>query len=782
MKRFIIWVVFLTTVLVVTVLFGTRAPDFMGNYAIRFNAYIFSLLIAMTGMVVLSVLLLRSRAKNAVAAWFGMMVLMSFCWTATYLMMAWASNGPTAEFWQHLLPASWILLPIIMFLFTISYIDEGGVMRSPLMWFGFPVAAVVLIYLTGYSRFIYSADPSTQAYYYWGYEYPFTTNAGVIFVYLWLFLVVILSLVLLVRAYRKTKNRLKRKQTGLFIFAFTQYALSSLIFDVIYVSLPENSVPFLLPPLTAVYTTVFALTIGYGIIRYGVFKVNPASLSGPILANLSEAVVAVNNDLEIEFTNKGTELITGYEQDILKGQHISMLFDATIFKAIVEGVRKADDSFAAEDTLIKDNHGTSIPVTLSVGGVYDDRKQQAGFIFVFANITELKKKTIELAREKAGVEQKVRERTAELSEERARLSASINSLKLGYIMTGQHGEIQVMNQAAHKLLERLAVTQDKDIPQNWRLTDVQDVFKAGTDIMDPIRRIQSQRQPLEIKEMQLAGRYVYVFIAPVTENNEVIGSVILFEDITDEKALNRSKEEFFIIASHELRTPLTKIRGSAELMNDVYKASITSDDALRMLAEIETSSTHLIEIVNMMIEISELEQGKVTLRPEPIDVVALTREVMQEVAKKIGKPGVKPQIACSMKELVVKADAASLKQILEGFVSNAFKFTEEGTVTVTIKPEEQHVRFRISDTGKGIEIENHGLLFRKFQQAGSSLLSRDAEGTGLGLYVVKLLTGIMGGKVGLEASEVGKGSTFFFTIPVNPPVQPEGAVAKKANL
>lgn len=781
MKRVGIWVIALLTTALAVSMFAMVSPNLMGNYHLRLNAYIIGLVISIIAMAALLVMMFRTRAKSAVIMWFSLLVLSVLCWSAVYLMMAWADNGVTAQFWQHSLAVFWVSAPLMVTMFVISYVDEQGIRRTPLLWFVLPALALVLIYTVGYSDLAMNREPFMQVFYYWGYESTFGKMANWIFI--WQAATTLISLAILINAYRKITNRLRRKQTLIFILGIGQYLVLALTLDVlVYVLYIEGYIPLQLPPLISVYSSLMAVIIGYGIIRYGVFKVSPASLSGPILANLSEAVVAVNNELEIEFTNKGTELITGYAQDVLKGQHVSVLFDTTVFQGIIDGMRKADEYYEAEDTLIKNNHGTSVPVTLSVGGVYDERKQQAGFIFVFANISELKKKTIELAREKAGVEQKVRERTAELSEERARLSASINSLKLGYIMTGQHGEIQVMNPAAHRLLERLAVSQDKAVPQNWRLTDVQDVFKAGTDIMDPIRRIQKQRQPLEIREVQIGERYLYIFVAPVTENNEVIGSVILFEDVTDEKALNRSKEEFFIIASHELRTPLTKIRGSAELMTDVYKSSITSDDALRMLGEIEHSSTHLIEIVNMMIEISELEQGKVTLKPEPVDVVALTREVLQDVAKKIGKPNVKPQISCSMKELMVTVDPASLKQVLEGFISNAFKFTDDGTVTVNIKPEDGTVRFRIIDTGKGIEIENHGLLFRKFQQAGSSLLSRDAEGTGLGLYVVKLLAGIMGGTVGLEDSEVGKGSTFYFTVPVNPPTPPEGVVAKNADI
>src|SRR5690606_9164841 len=102
--------------------------------------------------------------------------------------------------------------------------------------------------------------------------------------------------------------------------------------------------------------------------------------------------------------------------------------------------------------------------------------------------------------------------------------------------------------------------------------------------------------------------------------------------------------EFFIIASHELRTPLTKIRGSAEVMRDVYKASITSDDALKMLQEIETSSSHLIDIINVIIDITELEQGKVRLSPSEFDLQVLCQDVIADVQTKLGTDAIQANV------------------------------------------------------------------------------------------------------------------------------------------
>lgn len=761
--RFSAWITAIATAALTVFLFVTLVP--MSGYRVVFSPYIFGLMAGVVSMAVLIAMIIRTRARNATAVWFVAIALTSLLWSASLILFAWSATPETAQFWQHLLGLFWVPIPIYMFLLVVSYIDDDGLIGHPVLWISLPIVMGILVYVIGYGDQLYYREPHDAVQYYWGIESALGRYSDLVFA--WLGTVSILALVMLIIAYRKTSNVLKKKQTAIFILAVGQFIAGGVVFDIFYYYLTLE-VPglFMLPPMTFVYTALMAIIIGYGIIRYGVFKVNPASLSGTILENLLEAVVAVNNDLEIEFTNKGTNMITGFQEETLKGQHISMLFDTHIFQQIKDKLQAGSEYFVLDDTTVKHNTGALIPITLSVGSVYDERKGKAGSIFVFANISELKRKTIELEEEKASVEEKVKERTKELSEERARLSASINSLRLGYLMTGIQNEIVVMNPSARTLLAKLAELQQIPVPERWDTASVQKVL--GNDVhIDSAAGKESEytSKHIELKEVRVAERFLYVFISPVTRNNEAIGRVVLFEDITDERALKRSKEEFFTIASHELRTPLTKIHGSVEVIRDVYKTSITSEDALKMLQEIESSSSHLIDIINIIIEITELEQGKVKLMPEPFDIREVCQHVLKDVQARLGKEAVEARFETELQDTQVVADKNKTEQIIRSFVSNAFKFTEEGSVTLRLERDNDYFVVRITDTGKGIEDDNKSLLFRKFQQAGSSLLSRDGEGTGLGLYAVKLIAKIMNAKVGLEHTEVGKGSTFYFKLP-----------------
>lgn len=268
------------------------------------------------------------------------------------------------------------------------------------------------------------------------------------------------------------------------------------------------------------------------------------------------------------------------------------------------------------------------------------------------------------------------------------------------------------------------------------------------------------------------GKYLHSLLSPITiSSEELSGVVILVEDVTEAKIIERSKDEFFSIASHELRTPLTAIRGNTSLIQQFYDDQLKGGDGDlgNMVEDIHSSSVRLIEIVNDFLDASRLEQGKVKLKPQAMHIETIIESVIYEMSA-----------VTQEKHLYIKTDTATLKhlpqvfadpdrvkQILYNLVGNALKFVDEGGVTVKTEVDGKKLRVSIIDTGRGISTENQQLLFHKFQQANTSILTRDAtRGTGLGLYISKLLAEEMGGNVSLDHSEEGKGSTFSFTLPL----------------
>jgi signal transduction histidine kinase len=246
-----------------------------------------------------------------------------------------------------------------------------------------------------------------------------------------------------------------------------------------------------------------------------------------------------------------------------------------------------------------------------------------------------------------------------------------------------------------------------------------------------------------------------------------VGVVILVEDVTEQTLIERSKDEFFFIASHELRTPLTAIRGNASLMQQYYPQILKDKNLAEIVDDIHTSAIRLIELVNDFLDASALEQGKIQFDIERFSLAGVIDEVLRELQGLANGKGIALIADDSLKHLPkVTADRKRVKQVVYNLVGNALKFTDSGTITVSGQTSGNFVHCTVTDTGRGMAKESQKLLFRKFQQAGSTLLARDAtSGTGLGLYISKLIIELLNGKISLERSEIGKGSTFGFTLP-----------------
>lgn len=227
--------------------------------------------------------------------------------------------------------------------------------------------------------------------------------------------------------------------------------------------------------------------------------------------------------------------------------------------------------------------------------------------------------------------------------------------------------------------------------------------------------------------------------------------------------LDKLKDEFVSLASHELRTPMTAIKGSLSTILDGYAGDI-SKESRDFLTAAYNENDRLIRLVNNLLNISRIEAGRFTFTVSSIDLGKLASEVvnnLQMAAKEKNmyltyeKSGVLPLAA---------GDEDKVKEVFINFIGNALKFTWTGGITVRISPKEGELVVAVSDTGPGITKEDQDVLFKKFSQAQQGY-TKQTGGTGLGLYISKQIIEGLHGKIWLE-SEIGKGSTFYFTLPM----------------
>jgi len=228
-------------------------------------------------------------------------------------------------------------------------------------------------------------------------------------------------------------------------------------------------------------------------------------------------------------------------------------------------------------------------------------------------------------------------------------------------------------------------------------------------------------------------------------------------------AANRHKSTFLANMSHELRTPLNSIIGFSEVLGTKLFGELNAKQA-EYIGDIHESGTHLLSLINDILDLSKIEAGRLELSTSAFDLPAVVDNVLTLMKERAARRHV--TLIREVPEVVaaIIADERKVKQVLINLLTNAVKFTEAGgTVTVCVEVEPREVIVSVTDTGIGIATSDREIIFEEFRQVTSEY-TRKQEGTGLGLALSKRLVELHGGRIWVE-SEPGRGSTFGFTLP-----------------
>ena len=233
---------------------------------------------------------------------------------------------------------------------------------------------------------------------------------------------------------------------------------------------------------------------------------------------------------------------------------------------------------------------------------------------------------------------------------------------------------------------------------------------------------------------------------------------------------NQHKSEFLANMSHELRTPLNAIIGFSEVLIERMFGEL-NDKQADYLADIHSSGRHLLSLINDILDLSKIEAGHMALDLEAFDVPAALGNAMSLVRERAQHHAIALDLVVAETVGEIVADQRKFKQILLNMLSNAVKFTPDGgRVTVQAATQGNALVVSVADTGIGIAEDDQAVVFDEFRQVGRHYTNKQ-EGTGLGLALTKRFVDLHGGQLSLH-SELGKGSTFTFTLPMNPPMNP----------
>jgi len=225
---------------------------------------------------------------------------------------------------------------------------------------------------------------------------------------------------------------------------------------------------------------------------------------------------------------------------------------------------------------------------------------------------------------------------------------------------------------------------------------------------------------------------------------------------------NKAKSEFLAKMSHELRTPLNAVIGYSEMLLEDAQAA-GREDQTSDIGKINSAGKHLLSLVTDVLDLSKLEAGRMELYPETIRLEGVVGEIAAGSQTCVVANGNRFVVECSDPDAVVEVDRAKVRQAVTNLVTNAGKFTRNGTVALRASVDDGWISISVRDTGVGISPENLRNLFQNFAEAEGATSSKYG-GTGLGLPICQKICRLMGGDVTVE-SELGRGSCFTICIP-----------------
>ena len=360
-----------------------------------------------------------------------------------------------------------------------------------------------------------------------------------------------------------------------------------------------------------------------------------------------------------------------------------------------------------------------------------------------------------------------------LREEKDRLNAIISSMAEGIAVVDNDCRIVLLNKTAERLL---GISYDKvrgkSYYEAWK-------FLKGNEIVtDEKRPVTETLRTGKIAARELGDNIYYqtgsgkkipvtIATAPLKYGDTIIGAVVVFRDVTDEKRLDESKSSFISVASHQLRTPLTAIKLFVEMLS-TGKAGQLNKKQKEYIEDVSISTERMIGLVNDLLNLSRLESGKLKAKPSEVRIDEVVKSAIDE-AKILAKEK-KLSLVFKKPRNIIKTnlDADLFRQVIHNLLTNAIRYSANGKkndIIIKVEKSGKECVVSVQDFGIGIPEEARLRLFDRFYRADNAVKA-DANGTGVGLYTIKMILERMNGRVWFD-SKLGKGTTFYAAVPIN---------------
>jgi signal transduction histidine kinase len=349
--------------------------------------------------------------------------------------------------------------------------------------------------------------------------------------------------------------------------------------------------------------------------------------------------------------------------------------------------------------------------------------------------------------------------TARLLRAQKTAQATVDSFPDPVVVVDPVGSVEQANRAARRLL---GVVPAAEPPVPWMppeplKTLIGDVLAGHGDYL-PV----SLEQAITLSDRGQERYFLPRVVSIQTENDELIGAAVAMVDVTKFQLLDRLKSDMVSTVSHELKTPLTSVQMAIHLLLEEVIGPLTPKQ-IDLLIAARQDSDRIHTLINDLLDLTRIEQGRVQLDIEPVSVTELVEEVVARFQSQANDRGITLTSHVEGHGLTVMVDRDRIEHVFDNLILNAIQHTDrDGTIRITAAPDGDRARLQVQDTGEGISREHVAHVFEKFYRIPNS---RHTAGAGLGLAIVREIITAHGGRIDVN-SEPGKGATFTFTLPV----------------
>ena len=354
------------------------------------------------------------------------------------------------------------------------------------------------------------------------------------------------------------------------------------------------------------------------------------------------------------------------------------------------------------------------------------------------------------------------EKDMQINQERQQLLALINNMNDAVLVVDQLGNIGLFNDSTARLVGSQYALVGKQLVDIFPLKD-----KDGkpANVLDQQGSGSMRRRDLKMYMSDGTTLKIEADISPYIVNQKSHGFIVILRDITKEKTLEDQQEEFISVASHEMRTPLAIAEGNVS--NALASRDMPPDIAIRdMLTQAHNNIMFLSNIIDDLTTLAKAERDILEVDLDPLNPAEFIQELGEEYQSQAREKGLELKIDIRGDIQPILTSRYRIKQIIQNFLTNALKYTKEGTITLSVenaRHENEGVIFSVKDSGIGIDVSDQKKLFTKFFRS-EDYRTRESGGTGLGLYITKKLAERLNGQIWFE-SELKKGSTFYLQVP-----------------